>query len=199
MKKFHSLLAILTIAGVTAAKAAITDAPQWTVNPSDYQYDMTTYISVSLDGKGNVLADYSNLKVAAFVGDECRGVAEFASKSGYNYGYLRIYSNVADGETVTFRAYDSTSGREMNYTPSQSLSFTSQGLQGMPSTPFLLSTVLGDADNDGKITISDVTCLIDLYLGSEDIEYNPYLVDMDSDGNLTIADVTSLIDAYLAS
>ena len=56
--------------------------------------------------------------------------------------------------------------------------------------------MLGDVNGDRKITISDVTALIDLLLSGETI--NKEVADINKDGNVTIADVTALID-YLLS
>lgn len=58
--------------GVTASAA-----DTWSVNPSDYRYDMSLYLDVVF-GTGEKL-DYTQFDVAAFVGDECRGVAEILS------------------------------------------------------------------------------------------------------------------------
>ena len=55
--------------------------------------------------------------------------------------------------------------------------------------------LLGDVDGDGKVSITDVTALIDLLLGD-----GTYVEagDMNGDGALTITDVTDLIDLLLA-
>lgn len=55
----------------------------------------------------------------------------------------------------------------------------------------------GDADGDGHISISDVTCLID-YLLSSNTPINLANADVNRDGNITIADVTALIDKLLS-
>ena len=55
----------------------------------------------------------------------------------------------------------------------------------------------GDVDGNGKVSIDDVTVLIDYLLaGSGDIDLNN--ADIDGNGNISIDDVTSLID-YLLS
>ena len=55
----------------------------------------------------------------------------------------------------------------------------------------------GDADNDGQVSISDVTAIID-YLLSGTGEINLTAADVDADGTISINDVTTLID-YLLS
>ena len=58
--------------------------------------------------------------------------------------------------------------------------------------------LLGDVDDDGKITISDVTVLIDYLLGSNPQPFNAVNADVDTNGNISISDVTALIDILLS-
>ena len=58
------------------------------------------------------------------------------------------------------------------------------------------SFLLGDVNNDGSVTIADVTTLID-YLLSGAGGINLDAADINGDGNVTIADVTGLIDMLL--
>ena len=62
----------------------------WSVNPHDYEYDMTVYAGLTLGG--SAVTDYSDYQVGAFVGDECRGVAtiESAQKDGKTYSWLYL-------------------------------------------------------------------------------------------------------------
>ena len=59
-------------------------------------------------------------------------------------------------------------------------------------------SVPGDVNMDGKITIADVTDLIDILLGSVLTSYDMNAADVDRDGKITIADVTALIDILLS-
>ena len=54
----------------------------------------------------------------------------------------------------------------------------------------------GDVDHDGKVSIDDVTALIDFLLGSEN-DICTVCADVDGDSMITIADVTALIDKLL--
>ena len=54
----------------------------------------------------------------------------------------------------------------------------------------------GDVDGDGRVTIADVTELVDLLLNGTG-DSNP-VADVDGDGRVTIADVTELIDILLS-
>jgi hypothetical protein len=60
-----------------------------------------------------------------------------------------------------------------------------------------MASIPGDVDMDGRVTIEDVTCLIDVLLGEPQAEYDPVAADLDHDGKVTIADATELIDLLL--
>ena len=58
----------------------------------------------------------------------------------------------------------------------------------------------GDVNNDGYITIADVTALVNIILGKDNAEphqYNHVSADVNQDGNVTIADVTALVNIIL--
>ena len=73
----------------------------WTIDPSDYRYDMSLYLDMEFkDGR----MDYSLYTVGAFVGDECRGISETLTVSnGSQCLYLRARSNEESGEQMTFK------------------------------------------------------------------------------------------------
>ena len=57
--------------------------------------------------------------------------------------------------------------------------------------------LIGDVDNDGKISIADVTTIIDYLLTDDKSLINALATDCDQDGIITIADATILIDYLL--
>lgn len=57
---------------------------------------------------------------------------------------------------------------------------------------------IGDVNNDGVVSIKDVTDLIDYLLGG-DVEINMDAADVNGDQNVSISDVTALIDRLLAA
>ena len=57
--------------------------------------------------------------------------------------------------------------------------------------------VAGDVNGDGRLTIADVTALIDILLGSGGADSFNMPGDINMDNHLTIADVTALIDMLL--
>ena len=132
----------------------------WSVNIYDYQYDMTAYLALTADGEA--VTDYSDYEIAAFCGDECRGVATIQTAEGNSYCYLRIRSNQASGEDITFKVYVKDTGREVAV-EGTTMTFSSNTVQGMPSSPVVLNFVPympGDVNGDGKINAIDVRLLI---------------------------------------
>ena len=59
--------------------------------------------------------------------------------------------------------------------------------------------VLGDVNNDGNVSILDVTALIDYLLTGDDSRINLQNADCNNDNSITIIDVTALIDYLLTS
>ena len=163
----------------------------WTVNPYDYQYDMTVYAKLVIDEAD--VSDYTNYEIAAFVGVECRGVGEIQSQDGYTWVYLRVRSNSASGETVSFKIFDKTTGKEMRI--QETVAFASSGQEGMPSRPITLSKAkytLGDVNDDGKINIADVTAVLSIMAGNEG-DLIKDAADVNEDGKINIADVTAIL------
>ena len=114
------------------------EAPDWTVDETDYQYSMSVIAYVKLD---DVVSTNADDRVAAFVDDECRGVANLQYIEDYDRYevFLTIYSNAEQGEDVTFKIWNATEGIEhVNITPE--LVFESNALFGSPSNPLLLES-----------------------------------------------------------
>ena len=114
-------------------------ADTWSVNPSDYRYDMSLYLNVTFAaGEG---LDYTQYDVAAFVGNECRGVAEVLPITGGNDClYLRARSNRESGETMTFRYRNKTTG-EVKDIENVNFTFASNARLGYPSSPYEVKIV----------------------------------------------------------
>ena len=163
----------------------------WTVNPYDYQYDMTVYAKLVIDEAD--VSDYTNYEIGAFVGDECRGLGEINSQGGYTWVYLRVRSNSASGESVTFKVFDKTTGKVMRI--EEKVDFTANGQVGKPSSPTALTKAnytLGDVNDDGKINIADVTAVLSIMAGNEGNLIKD-AADANGDGKINIADVTKIL------
>ena len=163
----------------------------WSVNPHDYQYDMTIYAQLVVEGQA--VSDYENYEVAAFVGDECRAVGEVFSQEGYTWVYLRPRSNAASGETITIKVYDKAKGRAVRI--NESFSFQSQGQEGEPSSPVNLTMkmyTLGDVNDDGKINVGDIRAILSIMAGSAK-DYIVDAADVNEDGRCNVGDIRKVL------
>ena len=137
-------LLIMVCCAVCPLRAAAQATGHWAIDIYDYQYDMTAYVALQVDGTPVTAATCGDYEVAAFCGSECRGVAEFrtAGTDGQQtlYGYLRIRSNEASGETVSFRVYCRSAAMEFAV-DDVTLTFADNAVSGMPSSPLVLRVV----------------------------------------------------------
>jgi len=99
MKKLYCISFVLLLS------IGLSDPPDWSVNPPDFQFN-ASMIGV-LIFNGDESTD-SNDIIAAFVGDECRGVkTDGIIFSGRMVFGLTIFGN-ENGESLTFRSYDAS-------------------------------------------------------------------------------------------
>lgn len=165
----------------------------WTCDTHAFQYDMTAY--VQLTNGGFPLTDYSDYEIAAFVGDECRGIAQIIDASK-PYGLIRIRSNEVNGDYVMFKVYRFSTAEEI-LIYDVGIEFVSQGIEGMPSTPLSLELthrfLEGDVNGDGEVNIADINKVIHAILsGDSDMFY-----DVNGDSEVNIADVNFIIRIIL--
>lgn len=86
------------------------NVPDWAVNPHDFETSMNVIAVLKKDG--TPMTDTDDI-MAAFVGEECRGVAHPAYNERYGNYYVTmdIYgASTEAGQEVTFRAYDASTG-----------------------------------------------------------------------------------------
>ena len=65
--------------------------------------------------------------------------------------------------------------------------------------PAMVTVVPGDADGDGKLSVTDVTAIIDYVLSNDASGINLDAADFNNDGRITIADVTDMIDYIISN
>ena len=109
---------------------------QWQCDAYDYQYDMTVYVALNVDGSD---ADLESYQVAAFCGEECRGVMEILTHGDQPYGYLRVRSNRMENEKISFRIYDRVSHQLLK--SADELDFKKSSVIGYPSSPQVIHAV----------------------------------------------------------
>lgn len=92
--------AVFTISMVNAA------APNWSINPANYQYTMTVTATAKFSCTEST---NPNSMVGAFINGNLAGYASINTNiNGTLYAYVTVYSNVASGDTVQFKLYDAS-------------------------------------------------------------------------------------------
>lgn len=122
---------VMTLCLMLGAKVTIAQ-PEWSVDPDIYQYSMT-FTTVILQGDSE--SQDSLDMIAAFVGDECHGIAHpvFNKETKRYVAYLMVYGNNIEGDTLIFKAYDDSEEKEhelFNHVP-----FESNAIYGSPGNP----------------------------------------------------------------
>ena len=163
-----------------------------------YKYEMSIYYRLT-----NATLD--KYEIAAFVGNECRGVSKFVVATGDKgvsmmYGFLKVYSNVANGETVTFKFYNKD-GKEEASVPNTSIEFVSQDAKGMPSAPVEFDLGVydkkGDVTGDGEADSEDLQAIVDFLLGNPPEKFSMAAADVNNDGVINVTDIVFFVSYIL--
>ncbi|MEL6556849.1 MAG: T9SS type A sorting domain-containing protein, partial [Bacteroidota bacterium] len=106
----------------------------WEVNPRDFRYNMTILGTVSIADK----KDVSDIWVAAFVEDECRGLGQIIKVDQLDQYLTNLFVYADDpGEEVTFKIYDAKEG--MLYDADSMVEFKINSHIGTLETPKVFS------------------------------------------------------------
>lgn len=116
------------------------DTQTWQVNPSDYEFNMLITAYLAIDGE---TVEKEGAKVAAFIGNECRGVGELVYVPELKRYLLTlfVYANT-EGETVSFRIYSPQKDRY--YAHFENIDFERDALKGNFETPYRFSNEAPD-------------------------------------------------------
>ena len=170
----------------------------WSCNANDFEYDMTLYLTIGKDG--STISDLANYEVAAFVEDECRGVATLEVLSDTEqYLYLRVRSNVASGENVSFRIFNKQAGKEVEIS-AEPFVFQSNAILGLPSSPITITLVKdayqqGDVNGDGRVNVTDIRLIINkIFNRSLPANFIESACDMNGDGRINVTDIRLIIN-----
>lgn len=199
MKTIRILLSLALLVCAMGVRAQ--EGTHWHCDIYDYEYDMAVYFS--LQQGDAVVNDYSDFEVAAFVGDECRGVAEFqiitdTDNHTVQYGYIRIRSNQTEGETVTFRVYQTST--DMTLYVTENISFKNLEMEGLPSSPKVLhlsDVLLGDVNGDGFVDVADISAVRNHILGINNTVFLTEAADMNHDGGIDVSDLSAIRNIIL--
>ena len=115
------------------------EKPNWTVDPTLYEHQMNYIGQVRI---GGILIENSESMVAAFIGDECRGVASPERVRGAAYVTMTVYGNgdTDAGKPISFRIWDASAG--IAYTDVNIAAFNGAAIENT----FQLNAVRGSFD-----------------------------------------------------
>jgi fibronectin type 3 domain-containing protein len=150
--------------------------PTFDLDPAAYQFSMNITAQVSI---GNQLTSDPNDVLAAFVGNELRGVAHPEFDAGLNAlrVYLTVFGNRASGENIRFRYWDASECR-LYGASNQSVPFVSDGRVGFPS-PLVIVPADTPADSVQAIQVTAGWNWISLnLLSTADMGVNSVLADL---------------------
>ena len=116
--------------------------------------------------------------VGAFVGDECRGVAQ-PSTSNPQLSTLTVYQR-EENETVTLKYYDATNKKVRTL-----------GEGGGEKV------LIGDATGDGIVDVSDYIGIANYILGNIPNGFNKKAADVNSDGIIDVSDYIGVANIIL--
>ena len=116
--------------------------PDWSVNPEDFDSNMSLVAQLQFDGD---YSDDSDDLVAAFDGNTCVGVASPVYYDRYDafFVMMDIYGNAKSvGNNISFKAWDASTGITYpEVVASQSVSFQSTSVYGSMSQPVILNAL----------------------------------------------------------
>ncbi|MEM6648066.1 MAG: hypothetical protein AAF730_17620, partial [Bacteroidota bacterium] len=116
-----------------------TGRPDWSITPSDFESTMSITATVTVEGAPTASADDL---LAAFAGDEVRGVAMPVSVGGQMVYFLTAYANTS-GDTLSFRLYESATN--LVRVAAVELAFAANAVEGTPASPFSIDVGCGSS------------------------------------------------------
>lgn len=108
--------------------------PDWTVNPSDYEYSMTVFGQMRFDG---IFSSDEEDMLAAFAEGKCVGVANSSYDRDQDmwYAFLTIYGNERQSDNLEFRMWDASTGKTYGVDKATLV----------PQIPFVSGSIVGTA------------------------------------------------------
>ena len=134
MKNKKTLIVIIITCLISLRLSA--QAPSWQVNENEFEYTMTmvAYLKVNATTLSN-----TNDMIGAFVGNECRGVANliYVGSTDNYFAFLTVFSN-STSEILNFKIYDSNN--DVITVADQTLPFEINKHHGSVSSDFGISS-----------------------------------------------------------
>jgi hypothetical protein len=134
------VLARIGLMGLLLAFAVALQAQPggWSVNFSQYQYNMTITAQIQVNGIPNHAL---NNHLAVFSKGQIRGYATPVAINGQAYYFITAYANTYQGDTLYFRAF--VGSAQKIYESTDTLIFRHQNIVGKISAPYQVHLFLG--------------------------------------------------------
>ena len=156
--------AIITISSPGVSDINVTVTQNWGVNTDIYQLNMTVTGVISFN---NVEYQGSDLQVAAFLGNECRGTTVLKYVAAYHryMAFLMIWGNAQDvNKVITYKCFSQTDS-SLFVAENQSLKFIPEVISGSSANPYLINVQQESVNIAGVIPVN-VSSLTGLTTGS---------------------------------
>lgn len=131
-----SLIVILVfaLAGVLQAQPG-----GWSINPTQFQYNMTITAQIQVNGVQNNALDNH---LAVFCKGQIRGYAKATAINGQAYYFISAFANTFQGDSLYFRAY--LESDQKIYESTDTVIFRHQKIVGKIASPFPVHLFLGE-------------------------------------------------------
>ena len=117
--------------------------PNWAVDPSGYQFSMSVVGRLKVNG----VADHAAGNIlAAFAGNQLRGVARPVGPPGDAYYFLTVHADAYAGEALQLKAYHAASGLVLDAV--EGLAFAHNHVAGSIGAPFPVNACTPGPEED---------------------------------------------------
>ena len=102
----------------------------------------------------------------------------------------------ADGKT-TYEYDGNNRLTKVTYGNGMTVTYNYDALGNRTSKKISGGLILGDANGDGSVTITDAVGIVNYILGNPSANFNEAAADVNSDGNITITDAVGVVNIIL--
>ena len=170
-----------------------------------YQFDLELPegVSFALDDNGRVIATMSDRGSTFSISKNkrsdrvCRFVVMDASNNvltGEDGVVMNVTVDVADNIEVGVYGVVFKNGE---LTTKEDNAISSILLQNVTAPMNVVAALMGDVNNDGKVSVTDVVAIVGYILGNKFTNFVKAAADLNGDGSITVVDVVSVINLIL--
>ena len=170
-----------------------------------YQFDLELPegVSFALDDNGKVIATMSDRGSTFSISKNkrsdrvCRFVVMDASNNvltGEDGVVMNVTVDVADNIEVGVYGVVFKNGE---LTTKEDNAISSILLQNVTAPMNVVAALMGDVNNDGRVSVTDVVAIVGYILGNKFTNFVKAAADLNGDGSITVVDVVSVINLIL--